>query len=65
LLLFDNQESCLSIEVLQLAKNNGVTMLTYSPHSMNKLQPLEVGVFKPFKIFYNVTVDNWLMQHPG
>jgi hypothetical protein len=54
------------LKVLELAKNNDVTVLTFPPPSTNKLQPLDVGVlFKPFKTFYNVAVDSWLMQHPG
>jgi hypothetical protein len=65
LLVYDNNESHLSIEVPELAKNNGVTLLTFPLHSMSKLQLLDVGVCKPFKTFYNITVDNWLMQHPS
>lgn len=65
LLLYDNHESHLSISVLNLAKENGVTILTFPPHSTNKLQPLDVGVFKPFSLAYNAAVDSWLMRHPG
>jgi hypothetical protein len=49
LLLYNNHESHLSIEVLELAKNNGVTVLTFPLHPTNKLQPLDVGVFKTFQ----------------
>lgn len=65
LILCDNHESHLSLEVLNLCKENGVTMLTFPPHSTNKLQPLDVGVFKPFKTYYNAAIDTWMMQHPG
>jgi hypothetical protein len=51
--------------VLESAKNNGVTVLTFPLHSTNKLQPLDGNVFKTFKIFNSVTVDSWLMQHYG
>lgn len=44
-LLYDNHESHLSIRVLDLAKENGVTIVTFPPHSTNKLQPLDVGIF--------------------
>lgn len=65
LLIYDNHESHLSISVLNLAKDNGVTILTFPPHSTNKMQPLDVGVFKAFSTCYNASVDTWLMQHPG
>lgn len=65
LLLYDNHESHLSIQVLNLAKANGVTVLTFPPHSTNKLQPLDVGVFKPFATYYDAAVDSWMLHHPG
>lgn len=65
LLILDNHESHLSIEALELAKSNGVTILTIPPHSSHKTQPLDVGIFKPFKDFYNASMDSWLMSHPG
>ncbi|XP_055910585.1 uncharacterized protein LOC129944949 [Eupeodes corollae] len=65
LLLLGNHESHLSIEYLELAKTNGVTMLTLPPHSSHKTQPLDVGLFKPFKSIYNACMDSWMMRHPG
>ncbi|XP_072389642.1 uncharacterized protein [Diabrotica undecimpunctata] len=50
LLLYDNHESHLSIQVINLAKENGVTIVTFPPHLSNKLQPLDVGIFKPWLI---------------
>ncbi|XP_044764429.1 uncharacterized protein LOC123320994 [Coccinella septempunctata] len=65
LLLFDNHESHLSIETLNLAKDNGVVILTLPPHCSNKLQPLDVSVFGPFKTYYNSALDSWMMTNPG
>lgn len=65
LLLFDNHESHLSLECIDLAKSNGVTILTFPPHCSNKLQPLDVSVYFSFKAHYNRAVDSWLMHHPG
>lgn len=65
LLLLDNHESHLSIDCIDLAKSNGVTILTFPPHCSNKLQPLDVGVYFSFKAHYNRAVDSWLMHHPG
>lgn len=65
LLILDNHESHLSIEALNLAKAFGVTVLTLHPHTTSKLQPLDVGLNGPFKVFYNNAVDSWMLRHPG
>lgn len=65
LLLLDNHESHFSIEILNMAKQNGVTMLTLPPHCSSKLQPLDVAVYAPFKAHYNATLDSWMLRHPG
>jgi hypothetical protein len=54
----------MSIEVIYLARENGVTIVTFPPHYIHKLQPLDVGVYKVFKTYYNAAVDSWMMQHP-
>ena len=38
LLIIDNHESHLSIEVLEFAKEKGVTMLSFHPHTYHKLR---------------------------
>lgn len=63
LLLYDNHENHLSIECLDLAKVNGVTILTLPPHCSDKLQPLDVAVFSPFKTYYNAAIKSWLDSH--
>lgn len=65
LLILDNHESHICIEALNLAKDNGVTVLTVPPHTTGKLQLLDVGVFCPFKVAYNKAVDSWLMRNAG
>ena len=49
LLLLDNHESHLSIAVLNFTKDNGITMLSFPPHTSHKLQPLDRSVYGPFK----------------
>ena len=65
LLTYDNFEVHLSIAVLNLAKEHGVTILTLPPHSTHKLQPLDVGVMGPFKTAYNAATDLWMLHNPG
>lgn len=65
LLIMDNHESHLSIVAIELAKSNGVTILTLPPHSSHRMQPLDVSVYGPFKAYYGQAVTSWLMAHPG
>lgn len=65
ILILDNHESHLTIQALNLAKANGVVMVTLPPHCSHKLQPLDTSVFASFKAHYNSAVDSWLLHHPG
>ncbi|KAF2884672.1 hypothetical protein ILUMI_21507, partial [Ignelater luminosus] len=65
LVIMDNHESHLAPEVLNIAKENGVILLTIPAHTSHKLQALEVSVFGPFQNFYNAAVDSWMVRHPG
>ncbi|XP_049772287.1 uncharacterized protein LOC126156742 [Schistocerca cancellata] len=56
-LLMDNHESILSIEAIDLCKDNGITILTIPPHCTNMLQPLAVSVMKPIDTFHDVAVN--------
>lgn len=65
LLLMDNHESHISLESLELAKNNGIVLLTFPPHCSHKLQPLDVSVYFPFQNAYNNAAQQWMVNHPG
>lgn len=65
LLIMDNHESHVSLNSLSVAKDNGVTILTLPPHCSNRLQPLDVSVYGPFKSYYNSAVDSWLQRNSG
>ncbi|XP_072398061.1 uncharacterized protein [Diabrotica undecimpunctata] len=51
LLICDNHESHLSIEAIELARANGVHILTVLPHCTHMMQPLDVGLMKPLKTY--------------
>ena len=40
ILILDNRDSHISIEIIDLSKENGVTLVTLPPHCSHKLQPL-------------------------
>lgn len=65
LLILDNHETHISIESLDLAKENGVVMLTFPPHTSHKLQPLDRTVFGPYKTYYNSAMSGWMLSNPG
>lgn len=65
LVIMDNHESHLSPVVLNIAKDNGVILLTIPPHTSHKLQVLDVSVFGPFQTYYNAAADSWMIRHPG
>lgn len=64
LLLIDNHESHITIPLIDLAKTAGVILMTFHPHTSHKFQPLDRGVYGPFKTFYNQAVNNWMLT-PG
>jgi len=65
LLIMDNHDSHISVESLNLAKENGITLLTFPPHCSHKLQPLDRSVYGPLKRHYNTACDSWMMRNPG
>ncbi|GFV43966.1 DDE-1 domain-containing protein [Trichonephila clavipes] len=62
LLLLDNH---VSIEAITLAKNHGIVMLTFPPHTSHKLQPLDRSVFGSFKKYYSSACSNWMLTNPA
>ncbi|KAE8744011.1 hypothetical protein FOCC_FOCC009377, partial [Frankliniella occidentalis] len=65
LLVMDNDPAHISIEALDIAKSNGVIIVTLSPHTSHKTQPLDVAVFSPFRGYYDNAVRLWITNNPG
>jgi hypothetical protein len=49
-----------NLDVVSLAKSNGVHLLTFPPHCSHRLQPLDVSVYGPFK-----AASAWMTSNPG
>jgi hypothetical protein len=49
LLLGDNLSSHISLEVIELCKENNIAFVCLPPNSTDKMQPLDVGFFGPMK----------------
>ncbi|CAH2101074.1 unnamed protein product [Euphydryas editha] len=65
LVIIDNHETHISIEIIDIARENGIILLTLPPHTSNHLQPLDRTVFGPFKSQYSQAADRWVLNHPG
>jgi hypothetical protein len=63
LLIIDNHKSHCTLDLIDLAKENGVVILTIAPHTSHKLQPLSKATFGPFKADYDVAADDWMRNH--
>ena len=55
LLILDGHSSHVTIEAIELARS----------HTTHILQPLDVGVFKPFKAAFSKASHQFIMQNPG
>ena len=65
LILMDNHESHTSYDAILLAKEKGIHLLTFPPHTSSRLQPLDVSVYGPLKTYWSQAMENWLRLHPG
>ncbi|XP_022166135.1 uncharacterized protein LOC111030774, partial [Myzus persicae] len=66
LLLLDGHSThTKNIELINLARDNGVILLCFPPHCTHRLQPLDVGLMKPLSVYYDKEITNWLRSHPG
>ena len=52
LLIEDGHSSHVSIKLIELARKNGVHLLCLPAHTTHILPPLDVGVFKSFKAYF-------------
>ena len=64
LLILDGHSSHVTIEAIELARSNDVHMLCLPSHTTHILQPLDVGVFKPFKAAFSKASHQFIMQNP-
>lgn len=56
---------CRTVELIELARENDVHLLCLPAHCTHLLQPLDVGLFKPFKSYFSKACSNYLAKNPG
>ena len=59
LIIMDNHDSHITIDALNVAKENGIILLTFPPHCSHKLQPLDRTIFGP------QAANGYMNNHPG
>lgn len=63
-LLYNNRESDISLLAITYARDNGL-IVSFPTHTSHRLQPLDVGVFGPFKRKLKISFNNWHMIISG
>ncbi|XP_069705674.1 uncharacterized protein [Periplaneta americana] len=54
-----------NLEAIELARKSGVIMVSIPAHTTHRLQPLDVGFFKPLSTYFNQECDKSMRTHPG
>lgn len=65
LLLYDGHTSHISTTLIEWAKNHKIILFVLPPHTSHLLQPLDVGVFGPFKRYYHSECSLFMKKHIG
>jgi hypothetical protein len=65
LLILDGHNSHVTLEVVTVAMNSGLDIISLPSHTSHALQPLDVSCFKPFKTAFKQIRDCWSLTNKG
>ena len=65
LIVLDGHCSHKTIEVIDLARKNGIDILVLPLHTTHRLQPLDTVFYKPLSDNYNKAADRWMLINAG
>ena len=65
LLVLDGHNSHITLEVVTLAMNSGLDIISLPSHTSHVLQPLDVSCFKLFKTAFRQIRDSWTLLNKG
>ena len=58
ILVLDGHGSHMSAKATNICVENNIVLYCLPPHTTNVLQPLDVSVFRPFKIYFSKITDH-------
>lgn len=64
-LIGDNLSSHISVSVLEKCRENNIRFILLPPNATHLCQPLDVAYFRPLKIQWRKTLDEWKMTNRG
>ncbi|KAJ8897202.1 hypothetical protein PR048_002548 [Dryococelus australis] len=64
LLLMDAHGAHITPQVIELAKENYVHVITFPSHTTHILQPLDVGVYRALKSAWQKELNDYMAEHP-
>lgn len=65
LLIYDGHTSHVSLDLIEMAKKNYITIILLPPHSSHLLQPLDLSVFKSLKNTWDQRLVSYTRQSKG
>ena len=65
LLLLDGHVSHKSLPLIESARQNGVILVCFPPHTTHALQPLDCVFFGPLKRYYHEACENFMLHNAG
>ena len=65
LLIVDGHNSHVTIDVVMKVMEVGLDLVILPSHTSHRLQPLDVGVFAPYKKAFQKYRDAWVLKHLG
>jgi hypothetical protein len=64
LLILDYHSSHKTIHLYAFCKRNGIVLVSITPHTFHRMQPLDITFFGPLKCALNRECDCFIKRHP-
>jgi len=65
LLIIDGHNSHLNMRFIDYAGRNRIVLVVLPPHSIHRLQPLDIGLFSPLSTYYSQQIDYFVAEYQG
>ena len=62
LLIVDGHNSHVNLPFIEYADANRILLAVFPPHSIHRLQPLDIGMFSPLATYYSQAIDRLLSE---